>query len=360
MATQSNINAIAGYAGDYSAQIFEQVFQSLDIAKDVDLIQNLDVPLILPKYTANDGMRPFDSTITTPTGQAGSFSQRTITPRTSMKLLNIIPEELRGTYLARGLRANQQDYPLGFGQYFWSQQTKKIADEINRNAYFAVDPQTINPYNAGTAYTVGQQVVFNNGTNNDYYQCVVNTTAGQSPTSTPASWININNRCQGAGFGTILAAEYGNLAATNKIATGAITDTNAFDKIVLMYQSMPAEKQALGGIFYVSYSVYQKYQNAVLAKFTNGTSFMQVPGSVSMYVFGSANRWIIQPATWMGSSQRIIATQKENLKMGTDLLSDMNTIGKMVPHIHGYYCKFQLILAYQFVDLDLLYVNDQA
>ncbi|QIP16805.1 hypothetical protein G8759_31270 [Spirosoma aureum] len=360
MATQSNISAIANYAGDYSAVIFEQVFQNLDIAKDVDLIQNLDTPLILPKYTANDGVRPYDSTITQPNGQAGTFSQRTITPRTSMKLLNIIPEELRGTYLSRGLKANAKDYPLGFGQYYWSQQTKKIADEINRNAYFAVDPQSITPYNAGTAYAVGDKILFSNGTTNDYYQCAVITTAGQSPTSTPASWTNINNRCQGAGFGTILAAEYGSLPAANKIATGAITDTNAFDKVVLMYQSMPAEKQALGGEFKVSYNVYQKYLNALLTKFTNGTSFMQVPGSPSLYVYGSGNRWILTPSTWMGASQRIIVTQKENLKMGTDLLSDLNTIGNMVPHIHGFYCKFQFILAYQFVDLDLLYVNDQA
>lgn len=360
MATQSNISAINNYAGEYSPQIFEQVFQGLDIAQDVDLLQNLDTPLILPKYTAADGLRPYDSSITTPTGQAGSFGVRTITPRTSMKILNIIPEEFRNTYLSRGLRANAKDYPQGFGQYFWSAQGKKIADEINRNAYFAIDPTTINPYSAGTAYTVGQRVVFNNGQNNDYYECKVNTTAGQSPTSTPASWTNINNRCQGDGFGTIIGAEYSSLPSANKIATGAITDTNAFDKVVQMYQSMPPEKQALGGTFFVSYSVFQKYQNALLAKFTNGTSFMQVPGSPSYYVYGSANRWVLKPCTWMGASQRIIVTQKENLKMGTDLLSDLNTIGNLIEHIHGYYCKFQLILAYQFVDLDLLYLNDQA
>jgi hypothetical protein len=32
----------------------------------------------------------------------------------------------------------------------------------------------------------------------------------------------------------------------------------------------------------------------------------------------------------------------------------------MVPFIHGYDCKFQLILAFQIADLELLFVNDQA
>lgn len=353
---QNDMTAIQNWAGEYRTTIVEQVFQTLDVALDNELVQNLDSPMILPKYTANDGLRPYSSGVRESKGQSGTFGARTIVPRTAMKILTIIPEELRKTYLARGLRANAKEYPSGFAQYFWSQQSKKLADEINRNFYFSIDPESVPVFNPATAYAVGDRLKFGE----DFYEVVTITVAGETPLSQPNKFADINNKCLGLGFGTIIATEYATMAVGNKIATGAITAVNAFDKFVTFYQSMPPEKQALGGILSVSYDVYQKYQSSILAKFGNGTSFLEVAGQPGVYVYGSANRWMIRPCTWMGASQRIIGTQKENMVFGTDLFSDMNTIGNMIPFIHGYFCKFQLILASQFVDLDLLYVNDQV
>lgn len=354
--TQSDITAIESWAGQYHQTIVEQVFQGLDIAKDSTLMQNLHSTTILTKYAAKDGLRPFDSTVKGPSGQAGVFSQRTIVPRTAMKILEVIPEELRKTYLGKDLRANAREYPGGFGQYFWAQQTKKLADEINRNSYRSIDPQTVLPLNPATPYAVGANVVFGQ----DYFRTIGATTAGQSPTTNPELFVNINNQCLGAGYGTILAAELATMPAGNKIATGAIDATNAYDKVTAFFQGMPSEKQALGGTFHVSYNMYFKYLMALQSKFTNGTSFLQAPNTPGMTLYGSDGKWNIKPCSWMIASQRIIATQTENLVMGTDLVSDLNTIGKMVETIHGYVCKFQFILAYQFVDMDLLYVNDQA
>jgi hypothetical protein len=42
------------------------------------------------------------------------------------------------------------------------------------------------------------------------------------------------------------------------------------------------------------------------------------------------------------------------------MTADYNSIGNMVPFIHGYDCKFQLILGHQIADLELLFVNEQA
>lgn len=353
---QNDMTAIQNWAGEYRTTIVEQVFQSLDVATDNTLMQNLETPLILPKYAANDGLRPYSSNVVDSSGQSGTFGVRTIVPRTAMKILKIIPEELRKTYLGRGLKANAKEYPQGFAQYFWSQQSKKLADEINRNFYFSIDPESVAVYNPATAYNVGDKLKYGE----DFFQVVTATNAADTPVSQSAKFVNINNKCLGLGFGTIIGAEYAGMATGNKIATGAITSANAFDKFVSFYQSMPPEKQALGGILSVSYDVFQKYQNAILAKFGNGTSFLEVANEPGLYVYGSARRWMIRPCTWMGASQRIIGTQKENMIFGTDLYSDLNTIGNMIPFIHGYFCKFQLILASQFVDLDLLYVNDQV
>ena len=44
-------------------------------------------------------------------------------------------------------------------------------------------------YDSTATYAVGGQVYFNNSSNNgDYYKCIVATTAGQSPDTTPTSW----------------------------------------------------------------------------------------------------------------------------------------------------------------------------
>lgn len=354
--TQSDITAIAGYAGEYAPKILQQVVQNLDIAQDVTVMTGLKTSETLTKYVANDGLRPYDSDVETPSGQAGSWSKRIIDPRTAMKILKIIPEEYRGTFLARTLAANAKDYPGGYAEFFWAVQAKKIADEINRNMYFGLDPQSILPFDPGVNYAVGARFTFDK----NYFEVTTTTTAGQTPTSTPGSFKNINGRCLGAGFGTILANEYNSLPAGNKVATGVITDVNAFDKILSMYQAMPSEKQALGGTAFVSYNTYQKFNNSLLTKFNNGTSAFELPGRPGKAIYGSNDQWNIKPCSWLGNSGRIIMTQKENLVMGTDLLSDITTIGKMIETIHGFLAKFQMILANQFTDFDLLYVNDQA
>ncbi|QJD79529.1 hypothetical protein [Spirosoma rhododendri] len=355
--TQTDLQAIAGYAGEYAETIILAVMQALDITKDVSVLTNLKTSTILPKYVASEGLRPYSSAVKTPKGQSGTFSARRIDPRTAMKILDIIPEEFRDTYLARGLAANAKDYPQGFGQYFWLAQILKIAEEINDNIYLSIDPKTVAPFDATVNYTVGSKVFFEE----NYYQVVTATTAGQTPTSVPASFLDINNKCLGIGFGTIIAQEYNSLPAANRIATGIITDTNAFDKVSGMYKAMPSKKQALGGTAFVSYNTYQNYQSSLLNKFTNGTSAYEVPGKPGMLIFGSDGKWNVQAASWMGNSGRIIMTQpKKNMFMGTDQLPDLTTVGNMIPHIHGFLAKFQMILACQFADMDTLFVNDQA
>lgn len=355
--TQTDLQAIAGYAGEYAPTIILAVMQALDIAKDVTVLTNLKTSTILPKYVANEGLRPYNSNVKTPKGQSGSFSKRTIDPRTAMKILDIIPEEFRDTYLARGLDANAKDYPQGFGQYFWLAQILKLAEEINDNIYLSIDPKTILPFDATVNYTVGSKVFFDE----NYYQVVTATTAGQTPYSVPASFVDINNKCLGIGFGTIIAQEYLNLPAANRIATGIITDANAYDKVTGMYKALPSKKQALGGTAFMSYNNYQNYLTSLLNNFKNGTSAFELPGKPGLLIYGSDAKWNVQPASWMGNSGRVIMTQpKKNMFMGTDQLSDLTTVGNMIPHVHGFVAKFQMILACQFSDLDTLYVNDQA
>ena len=355
--TTNDITAINNYVGEYADDIIGSVVNGLDIVQDVDVIRNLTTPRILPKYVGNKGMRPLNTDVRSAKGKAGTFGKRTITPRTSMKILDVIPEELRKTYLGRDLRANQKEYPKGFAQYFWAEQTRTIQAEINDNAYFGVDSEDIAAYDGGTSYTVGQRMLY---TDKSYYRCVSATSAGQTPESHAVKWVDCDNEVLAKGFGTIIAEEYSGMPSANKIATGTISATNCYDKVVDFYNAIPQAKKNLGGEIKCSYDVYQKYALALIAKFTNGTSAFEVPGTVNYYIFGSGQKWVLKPCTWMGTSQRLIATQRQNMKMGTDLTSDLNSIGKVIEHIHGFNYKYQMILAYQFADLETVFLNDQA
>ncbi|GAB3956703.1 hypothetical protein GCM10028805_47390 [Spirosoma harenae] len=362
MATpQNDITAINNYAGQYANDIITSVFNDLDIANDLDLITNLTAPRKLGKYAANDGLRPFNVDVTTPDGQAGKLTQRTITPKTAMKILNVIPEELRKTFISEQLKAGARDYPGGFAQYFWEEQIKKIKAEINDNAYLGVDSEDILAYNAGTAYNVGDRMVF---TDNSYYSCIVATSAGQTPLTHAAKWLKVNNSSICKGPGVIIAEEYSALPSRNKIATGSITSSNAFDKVGSFYLGLPEAIRKKGGIIRCSQGLYDDYNQHALSKFTAGTSFLDVRNAggkiIGKDILNSDGKFTLQPASWMSGSRRLIADIDKNLKMGTDVTADFTSVTKVVEHVHGYYAKLQMILCYQIKDLDVLFVNDQA
>jgi hypothetical protein len=61
----------------------------------------------------------------------------------------------------------------------------------------------------------------------------------------------------------------------------------------------------------------------------------------------------------MGTSQRIIATQFENIQVGTNL-AETPGINNMVPTLHGYKAAAKFLIGSEIADLECLYVNDQA
>jgi hypothetical protein len=353
---QTDITAIANYAGKYETKIITQIVNSLDVAKDLTVRRNLTAPVNLPKFSATDGFRPVDTSIEEPDGQSGIFGIRQLIPRVGMKILKIVPEDLRGTYLSDILDPNAKEYPAGFAEYFWEAQIKKLAQEINNNSYFGVDSFDIIAFNAGTAYNIGDRFSYNKS----FYQVITATTAGQTPDTNAAKFKKINNASVAKGLGTIIASEYAGLPARNKITTGALDTANAFDKVVAFYMSLPEEIRPVGGTVYCSQSTYDKYSQATLAKFPNGINDLKVPGMVGSGIFGSDGKWNLKPCTWMSGSGRLIGTLAGNLLMGTNQLSDFSSIGNIVPFLHGYRAIMKMVLAFQIADLEVLFVNDQA
>jgi len=82
-------------------------------------------------------------------------------------------------------------------------------------------------------------------------------------------------------------------------------------------------------------------------------------GDGKMYVWGSGKKWEVRECSWMGSSQRIIMTQFDNMIVGTNIAATPG-ITKTVETLHGYKSVAKFLIGSEIADLENLYVNDQA
>jgi hypothetical protein len=367
LAPMSDISAITGYAGQYTPSILKSITDELSITNDMYVIRNLTAPRKLWKYVANKGLRPVDTSVENTTKTQGSFKVRTLTPKVAMKLLKVIPEELRPTFLSEQLDPNAKEYPGGFAQYFWDEQSASINDELEHNVFDTVDPDSVSDFNPASVYNPGDRVKFTLNVNDgvEFFRCVTTTTAAQSPTTHPAKWVECNAECLVEGIGTLIKRERtaGNLAG-NVINTGSITDTNALTKIDGdMWAGIPDKvKRSKGGVtFRMSYNVYNKRVKALRKVKDDGTYYTEAEiKELKNEILDSDGKGKIKPCVWMNESQLVIATVDNNLTMGINQAGDKDTFSKFVELLHGYKCILKLILSFQVQDLSVLYVNDQS
>ncbi|GAB4042221.1 hypothetical protein [Spirosoma litoris] len=353
-----DITAIQGYAKQFEKKIILQILHGLTVVNDVNVIYDLSSTRVLPKYTANKGFRPEDTTIRQQNGKAGKFSTRSITPRVGMKILEIVPADFRNTYFSDQVKPNSKDLP--FAEAFWNAQNLKLQTEVDDNHYFGQNTEEIPLYNAGTAYAVGKRIKY---TDKNFYIAVAATTAGQSPDTNPEKWADANNSSVSKGFGTIIEEDYALFPASNKIVTGALTVEDAHDQFNEVYQGISQDHKKLGGVIYCSPNSKELYRQSTLDKFPSNQSLVDNRGNVSNFIFGSEDKWSIKPVSWMAGSGRLIATpdptKYPNLYMGTNILSDFGSIGKFVDNLHGYDTIMKMSLAFQIADLEITYLNDQ-
>jgi hypothetical protein len=349
----TEFEAIAKWAGDNDKKIIAQVLNGLDFVPDMRVIRNVSGHgMLLPKMTVAKGIRPLDLAIENPNATNRTFSGRKLFAYPFMKIITMIPEEVRASFADRGLDPKATEIPLA--QFVWEGEFAKIASELNDSAYLNEYHGDAADFDAGVDYALGAYVVF--GEHRNIYKAIADPAAGESPATHPAKWEEVNSMVIADGIGTIIAEE---ITATNitPIVTGAIDNTNALDKIELMYKDMTAAHRKLGGVVRVGADVFRAYIEHEKAEFPNAAN----PdfGDGRKYVYGSGKKWEIREANWMGDSGRVIMTQKENLVFGTNLESDQNKIANIIKTLHGYKAIVKGLAGFQISDLETLYVNDQ-
>ena len=353
----TDVAAIAKWAGLYSKQFLNQMLNGLDIMQDlaVDRMVSRHGKL-LPKFTAQGGLRPLNTNVEENGGSERAWSGRKLYVYDAMKLFKFVPEDLIESFLSDMVAPGAKEIP--FAQWVWQKEMEKLASEINDNCYLADYAGDATQWASGTAYTFSASVpnykVF--GATEDIYKLLATTSAGESPATHPAKWQKVNSLAIATGPGTIIKNE---IAASelSPITTGAISSSNAMDKFELMYNGMDLAHRNKGGIVRVSSDVMRKYLLHERSVFTNTALAADADGK--KYIWGSGKKWEIRECSWMGSSQRIIMTQFDNLIVGTNLATTPG-ITKTVETIHGYKAVAKFLLGFEIADLENLYVNDQA
>lgn len=354
----TNVDAIAKWAGMYSKQMFAQVINGLDVFADLSVDRNVSrFGKLLPKFKAEKGLRPLDTSIDNNGQNQRSIGGRKLMVYDSMKIFNIVVDDLITSFLSDMMVPGAKEIP--FAQWFWQKEFEKLGSEINDNFSSAEYAGNAAAFDSGAVYTFSASVstFVKFGTLNDIYKLVSTTTAGQSPTTHPAKWTKVNEKVTHTGHLTIIKNEITGGAHTNVITTGTVTNANALEKVELIYNSMTVAHRNAGGKVWLSPTDYTAYMQNYRTVYPYSMNDMS--GDGAKYIFASGKKWEVKQATWLGTSRRIIFDLQMNLRVGTNLVTNPG-ITNIVPTLHGYDAVSKFFLGAEICDLETLYTSEQA
>ncbi|MCZ8021208.1 MAG: hypothetical protein O9302_00315 [Cyclobacteriaceae bacterium] len=367
-----DVAAITAYADEHKRTIISTMVNGMDIAKDITVIPNVKNKIQLTKLRVGDGARPY---VTAHEPKAGSliFSDRELATSTGKRDLLIDHRDFKNKHLAwrtrPGNSANKNFNDMEFAPYTWDQILKGLQRELNdETAYFGFDKSTAVAYSEASTYANNAIVTFTVNGVLEYFQNISGstTTAGQDPLDTPAKWRNVTARAITPGIRThIDALIAGGFAVTT---TGAVTDAaTALSAFKTIFRSMPIPYQRWGVIVHASVTDCQFLLDALGTRtqyVSEDTKAMIAMGMIP--IPETMGKGWAKPATWLGTSRRLIAEPMEmgqnyglNLVMGTDLLSDVNEI-KIVPDVYALKCGITFELGFQIQDSEALRLGNQA
>lgn len=355
----TDISAIKGYIEKHDKNLIKQHLNGLDIAIDPDIqvLRNVREPRALDKMTVDKGARPLNTSIETAKG-GRKWSKRLLTPRGGMKIIKMVPEELRETWMSEMLDVNAKEVP--FANWVWAQEFAKLQEEINDNFFDSEYHEEPDNFNPASTYPVGALVYFNE----IIYRNVSagTTTAGESPATAPAKWADVDNSVICDGPNTIIKEAIANEGLLTAGSGGSFDEETAYEAIMDMWSVIPEAHKRLGMVASVSYGTAQDFAINVNKLFGTGAGIggVDIEEGKRVKVKGTGGRLTIAPKTWMGGSSRIIMTPAGNGVLGMNQVSDVNKVGKIVDTLHGYRAIVKWLIGFQYRDLEVLYVNDQA
>jgi len=371
--SDADLSAITGFAANNQKELIATMINGLDIAQDIMVQPNVKNKIPMPKLKVGNGFRPYSGTEEFKTGNL-KYTDRYLEVKVGKRELRIDPEDYMGTYLAwmnsPGSDAAKKDIP--FAQFMWDQVIKGVQREINdETAYLGFDKSVAVAYNIANAYVVGDYVTFATATNNpngilDYYLCISNAAAGDTPDTDPDKWTYVSARAVVPGIESHILA---GITATEiaPVATGAITATagvaiTAFKKI---YRAFPAAYKNWGIITSCSYTDWEFLLDDLGEKYKSIKDDASANGYLTLPE--TNKKGIVKPASWLGTSRRLVSgpsmpgeARHMNLFLGTDLLSDASSISTKDSELWTIKAGLKARIGFQIQDMEAIRVGDQS
>jgi hypothetical protein len=328
MALTPDLSLIAGYAGDHQGELFKKMVLGMEAAQHLTILPNVKDQTPLINLRTTKGLRPH-----TPTPLFESelqYAKRTLTTGLGKKEFLLDPQRYRNTYLSKYMGASANDTRIPFEQFTNEVIVDEFADEINTDViYFGRDKSRFTVLDPAIINAAGAlRFVDVSANQRDYYVVVTTTTAGDSPSNAAAKFLKINGRAvsDGLQIHIVEAIAAGKAAVT----VGEINNSTVFaiDAIQKVYRSLDPAYRKVTNYAYMSYDTFDLLNDDLdeKQKYTVTDPSTNQIMDMALYVPGTNRKLIAVACGWMGASERIIVTQKENVIIGCDLLSDANQI----------------------------------
>lgn len=305
------VSNLSAYAGKKRNEIIGQVFREME-SVGVTVLTGIKGEQKFPKLSVAKGLKPYTGTYSP--ADVLDLTDRAISPKLAQFDLLIEPLKLHNTWYTEEQKKNAVEAKLPFEAFAMQSLVKRIADEL------------------------------------------IASTIGLGDTTFVGS-DNARKVCDGFLKRIVQIIAAGNTT----IATGAIDDTNAVEKLEGMYVSAMGTNSAWRSKdirTYVSWATFQDYITNYRAEFTQDPANWS-DGGRKIFLKNSYGKCEIYPADWMGTSARVIMAPVSNMIIGTDALSDMNNI-KMVEDVYTTKVGVTLAIDTQIVDREAVWFNDQA
>ena len=329
--TSPVVSALSTYAGEHVGDLFKKMVNGMEASRHLTVLPNVKDTAPLIKLLVTGGTRPFNSG--TQFESALEYSDRKLVTGVAKKELLVDPEQYRGTYLSKYMGAGANADVVPFEAFTNEQIVSMFGSELNDEViYYGVDKSNFVAFDAGDTYAAGDYITFTPSGDSvvSYYVGLATTLAAESPTTHPAKWQKINARAVASGLKFHLDAAI-TASAITPTTVGAINNTSVFAlaSVRKVYQDLPVAYRKGTTMAYMSFGTFDLLTadvEAQLSKYTEMDLASSMGLENAIYVPGTNRKLIAVAASWMGDSERIICTPKENVILGCDLLGDANEI----------------------------------
>lgn len=301
-----DVSKLRNYAGTFQKSLVTQLTNGLQVTQDCTLVPNVKVQMNSTKLTVDGDVKPYDGV--RDKLAAIKFEPRALNVYIGQYDVDIDPLKFRDTWMSEVMKpgVNPQDVP--FEPYVWGAVMADFASKINDNTVWK---------------------------------------GRRDATKKTASAL-------ATGFGNIIADEIA-LGTIVPVVTGSML-TNTVAKVEAVYKSQPEKYRRTKQIVYCAYNVFDAYCEDYATRFGAQPIYNEFKQVIVRHSEGNC---ILKPVTWMAGSQRIIITAQNNMKVGTDLLSDGQRIITN-PKLYGIEAGILMAIGFQIEDLEPLAVNDQV